>query len=568
MKKLILLILIGCSLQLIAQKYPQQYFRQPIDGKLSLSGNFGELRRDHLHSGLDFKTNGKIGIPIYASADGSVVRIKISVNGFGKAIYIKHPNGFTSVYAHLNHFNKRIEEFVRTVQYKKESFEIELFPALNKFKVKKGEIIAFSGNTGGSEGPHLHYEIRDSKSEKPINPLLFGFKVKDLIRPKIKALKLYPNNYQSLINGENTEAIFRLSGSGESYRLESDSIIRVSGKVSFGISTYDLANEAYNWLGVFKVQLYLDSKLVYDHDVETFAFRESKYVNSLIDYSHYINNRERFQRSEKDPGNKLSIYNIQTGDGVFEFSDSLVHNLKYIVKDVNGNVSALQFYIKASPIDPLITEQIEEPHNWFDFSNNNTFKDKDIILDFKKGSFYQSFDFIYSQSDYKLKAYSKLHHIHFPDYPVHRAFKLALKLSELPNHLQKKVFIARIERGKINVLDSKYENGFIHATANKFGDYIILADTISPIIKALNVHNNKNIKGYKRIVFEISDKISGISKYRASLNGKWILCEFDKKTNRLVYNIDNRTLKGINKLKLVVNDAQNNTRTFEAKFLY
>lgn len=568
MKKLIIIIIVSCSLNLMGQHYPQQYFRQPIDGKLTLSGNFGELRSDHLHSGLDFKTGGKIGTYVHASADGYIARIKISVNGFGKAIYIKHPNGFTTVYGHLNRFNKQIEKYVRTAQYKKESFEIELFPGLDELKVSKGEVIAYSGNTGGSGGPHLHYEIRDSKSEKPINPLLFGFAIKDVIRPKIKGLKVYPYNKKTIIEGKNEESVFQVKGWGEQYQLKSDSIIDVSGRVSFGINTYDLANDSYNKIGIYKVQLYIDSNLVYDHDVETFAFSESKFINSLIDYSHYIKKKERFQRSEKDPGNKLSIYNIQIGNGIFEFSDSLVHNLQYVVKDVNNNISSLKFSIKASRIDSVSVEEVEKPVNWFDYSQINTFKNDEVSLKFKKGSFYKSFAFTYKQTDHKQNSFSKLYQIHHPEVPVHRAFELTIKLQNIPKHLQEKIFIARIDDDEIDALESKYEDGFISSFAKKFGDYFVAVDTISPEIKALNVHNKKNIKGYKRIIFEIKDELSGISQYRATLNGKWILCEYDKKSNRLVYNIDDRIRKGQNKLQLIISDALKNQSSFKVEFNY
>lgn len=549
------------------QEYQKDYFQQPVDGKLLLSGNFGELRSDHFHSGLDFKTGGKIGAKIYASADGYIARIKISLSGFGKAIYIKHPNGYTTVYGHLNHFSKDIESYVRKKQYERESFTIELFPKASELKVKKGEVIAFSGNTGGSAGPHLHYEIRDSKTEKPINPVFFGFKIKDYIKPKIKAVKIYASSENSKINDKNEDVVYKTSGWGLKYRLKNDPSIKVKGPISLGISTYDLTNDSYNKVGVYQISLKVDSQLVYRHKIERFAFSESKYINSFIDYAHYIAERERFQRIEKDPGNKLSLYGRVENSGILEFNDTLVHHVVYEVMDVHNNISRLQFNVQSELSDSISGEE-KKKKNWFDYRNANKYSDSTIKLNFKKRSFYRSFEFKVSEKKHKLPAYSNEFAIHTDQTPVHRPFTIQIPLKSIKTEMKEKLFIARIDDGEYSLQNSKFIGDTISATLRKFGNYVVIADTTSPTIKALNIHNGKNIEGYKRLVFEIDDDLSGVDEFRATINDKWILCEYEPKIKRLVYTIDDRMQKGENRVVLKIQDACKNEKTFEAVVNY
>jgi len=221
-------------------------FISPVKIPLSLSANFGELRVDHFHSGIDIKTQGVTGKEVVAAADGYVYRISVSPGGFGNAIYLRHPSGYSTVYAHLDRFIPEIEKYVNNYQYERKSFTVSLFPQRGQFNVNQGEIIGYSGNTGSSSGPHLHYEVRRSESEIPVNPLFFEFGTSDDIPPVFERLAIYPVNRNTFINERNAIKKIALAGGYGSYFVPGDNEIRISGTAGFGIKCYDLLNDSYN----------------------------------------------------------------------------------------------------------------------------------------------------------------------------------------------------------------------------------------------------------------------------------------------------------------------------------
>ena len=550
------------------QKYPTSYFISPIDFKILLSGTFGELRSDHFHSGMDIKTDGVIGKNVYAIADGYVSRISVSETGFGKALYINHPNGYTSVYGHLSKFSDPIEKYVKEQQYKRERFAIGLYPTKEMFLVKKGEVIAKSGNSGGSDGPHLHFEIRDSRTEFPINPLLFGFKVKDNIRPKITGLRLYPVNEESEIDHKNRISEMKVKGGGLMHRLSKNDTIEVSGLIAFGVKAYDLFNDTYNKNGVYSISLTIDSNLIYSHHLEKFSFNETKYINSLIDYKEYVQHKQRFQRSIVDPGNQLSIYDEVINKGVCNFTDLSYHQFIYELKDVAGNTSRLTGVLKSvPPKDSVMNKEVVGKY-WFAYDKDNEFKTDSLELSFKKGSFYRSFNFNYQVFKSPVISYSNLYKIYTKEFPVHKAFEIKIVPDSLPQYLRDKVLIAKFEDDKLVPVGGEFKDGFVIGSSGSFGDFLVVVDTIRPEIKALNIHNGKKISGYKHISFEIKDELSGIRSYRGTLNDQWILMEYDPKNNRLIYQVDDRIKKGKNKFRLEVKDAKGNLAAFEAEIEY
>lgn len=569
MKKLFILFFTFYSVIILAEtKYPQKDFKAPVDYKMTLSGNFGELRSNHFHSGIDIRTDGVIGKKIRTIADGYISRIKVSPTGFGKAIYIRHKNGYTSVYGHLNRFSKEVVAWVKSQQYKRKSFAVDLYPNADQFVFKQGELIAFSGNSGGSEGPHLHFEIRETKTEKPVNPLLFGFDIVDDIRPKITGFKIYPLDKNAKIEGKNTAREYKIAGTGLSNRLKQKEAVKVSGAIGFSIKAYDLLNDSYSKNGIYSIQLFIDSSLIYAHKLEKFSFSESRYINSLIDYAHYIDHRQRYQRSIVDEGNKLSIIQKALNDGVVLFNDSLIHTLKYEIKDSYGNASRLTCKLQSEPISETLLDTTVVDTNRFKFDEANYFENEDVKIKFKANSFYKSLNFEFSKREAEEGMYADIYQIHFKQIPIHRPYTLELKVKELPKQLRSKALIVNLDNKKPSEVGGVLTDDFIKASLRQFGSFSVMLDTIAPEITALNIHQDKNINGYKKITFEVRDDLSGIKSYRGTLNNKWVLVEFDPKNDRLTYFIDNRMKKGKNTFSLEVIDGRKNSSSFKAEVYF
>jgi len=560
--------------------YPKDYFRSPLDIRLLLSGTFGEIRTNHFHSGIDIKTNGAEGAAVYAIAGGYVSRIKVSAYGFGKAIYITHPNGYVSVYGHLSRYNQVIGDYVRKAQYSRESFEIELFPSAGELPVSKDEIIAYTGNSGSSGGPHLHFEIRDGASQKIINPLLFGYDVKDFFRPRISLLKIYAEDENARVNGINRSISFLVEGWGEEHRLNVAQPIRLSGNISFAIQVSDQQNDTDNKNGPYAIALYIDKELVYQQRMETFSFDETRYVNSLLDYAEFMKNGVRLQRTKIDPGNKLDIYGKVNDKGIFRFNDSLTHVIRYEVTDVAGNTASLSFKVKSektvnvktakTPDITLTIDHRPSTIDHFNYATANHFENASVILDAPQGVFYDSFTFSYDSSRSVAGTFSPVHRIHDKFTPVHDYITLSLKPVNLPESLRPKALVVKIKddgKGCTSAGGTWEDNGYVTTKIREFGNYSISIDTIPPDIKALQPETFVKMAGQKKLKLSISDNMSGIATYRGMLNGKWVLMEYDAKNNILFYTIDENLAPGRNTFSLEVKDEKNNRSFFAATII-
>ena len=559
-------ILFFISFSIIGLSIFGQDYHAPVDFKMLLSGTFGELRSNHFHSGIDIKTEGVQGQKVYAIADGYVSRIKVSTWGYGKALYITHADGNTSVYAHLKIFNKEINDYVIESQYKKESFEIQLFPPKDRFQIKKGDIIALSGNTGGSAGAHLHFEIRNTKSEHPINPLQFNFDITDNIKPTISKIKIYP--IDGMLDGEEIEKSYVLKKSREQYTLNGATPI-VKGKVAFSISTFDKLNGAYNKNGVYSIKLRVDSHLIYHFQMDEFNFAESRYINAHIDYKEKKINKKKFHRCYKLLNNRLSVYKEILKKGVFDFKDDTTHLIQFEVTDIYKNKSIVSFKVKST------TTNIKNENSMtftpfsqhFSYMKPNLFKEKNFQLHMESYTLYEDLDFQYLELDSMQGVYGKVQHVHNDNVPSHKSFVISLK-AKIPAKLKDKVYIAKVDsNNRFWHMGGSWRNGMLSAKVREFGDFCIVADTIKPTIKGVNIYPGKKFNSQTTIKCTISDKESGIKTYRAEIDSKWILMEYDYKQKLLTYKIQKGLAKGKHTFTLVVSDKMKNETIYKAEFV-
>lgn len=543
-----------------SNKYPLTYFRQPLDiTPPALAGSFGEIRGNHFHSGIDFRTNQREGYPVYAVADGYVSRLRVQNSGFGQALYINHPNGFTSVYGHLQRFAPKIASIVKNLEYEKKSFELDEFPNETLIPVHKGEIIAWSGNRGSSGGPHLHFEIRDSKTEETINPQFFGIDIPDNIPPVIHGLYVYKLN-QKPFNEFTPKQAIAIVGSNGNYKTISP--LNLAGEVGFGIVTTDRHNGLSGTNGVYSIQLEVDGKMVYTSALERFAFEDSKAINSHIDYPTYLNTKRSIQKSFVEPGNPLKIYSGLVNSGRINFNDGLTHQVRYIITDSKGNASILPFTVNAGNA-PISTPTVPAGIN-YTYNKVNEFNTDDIKVVFPLGTLYSDLNFTYKKLPKpSAAALSALHQIHNRYTPLHVGFDLWIKADNIPENLKSKALIVNSNGSSQG---GSFENGFVKATPKNFGSFYIATDTIAPRIIPVNIAEGKSMAGLSKMFFRISDNLSGIKSFNGYLDGKWILMEFDTKTATLWHSFDERTTPGKHTLELLVADMKDNVKRYSVNF--
>ncbi|MGM0497776.1 MAG: M23 family metallopeptidase [Bacteroidota bacterium] len=567
-KNIIFLILFSsCFQPLIGQ---EDSLRAPVNFQMKLAGNFGELRSGHFHAGIDIKTYGMKGKKIHAIADGYISRIKVSEGGYGKALYVHHPKeGITSVFGHLEQFSEEVDEYVLKNQYEKKQYEIQLFPDSNQFPVKKGNVIAFSGNSGRSQGPHIHFEIRNINNQHPLNPLQYNFNIKDNIPPKIFDLAVYSHSAKQ---PKQQKDIYEVEAvSGDSYRLLNRDTLYLNGPHSFGIRTFDFLNGAKNWCGIYDLKLLVDSTLIYHHKLDEFAFSETRYINSFIDFEEKIKNDLSIQKTHLQPNNKLDIYNYVKGKGIFSFDDRKTHELQYIVKDAYGNKADLSFFVKndTSRVQKNTSDSDSVSYKkTMPFNKTNNFSTEYINLQFPANSFYDTLYFNYNKKKTSNQLFfSDIHQIHNKYTPVHKPFSLTIKTKKINNHLTNKAFIAKIEEeGEYEYKGGEYLNGSVITNIREFGEYVVMVDTIAPKIELIS--SPDNIKNQKSIKLRVTDNLSEIKTYNGYIDGEWVLFEYDPKNDLLIHKFETHQLKSDSEheLELYVGDNKNNISTFYTKF--
>ena len=558
MKKSIAILLLSAS-QLIFAQYPTEYFRSPLDIPINLSGTFGELRPNHFHSGLDIRTNNVEGLPVYAAADGIIIRIKVSAFGYGKALYIAHPNGYTTVYGHLQKFSDKIEAYVKEQQYKQKSYEVELYPST--LKVTQSEIIALSGNSGGSGGPHLHFEFRDTATEKIINPMAFGMNklIKDEMKPVISSLMVYPANDSTSVNKSKNPVSLSLQKQVDGSFLASKVI--ASGKIGFALNSYDLSTNNYNKNGIYKVVSYLNGSQNFKFEFDTFAFDESKHINYFIDFNKYKKLKQRFQKLFIKESYPLSLVSGNIKNGFLDIKPNVTYTYKIEVSDFHGNKTI---------VNVPITYEKEANSAPVSSKGNFFIKTKsDYNFEFEKTAVYLPVNALYENAYLNISEKEGVLDIDNNYEAIQNGLTVTLDMSHLSEEEQKKAFVGTILGLKLDYNSSFRKANKVSTKVKAFGKYKVGFDNVAPRIYNPNFIEGSNISKLSTLSVSISDALSGIDTYNTYLNGEWILMEYDYKTKKLVHNLkDGKVISGKNDIKIVVTDKLDNTATFTSNFIY
>lgn len=558
MKKIIFaLFLVGLTAY-SQNNIPTDYFSNPLEIPLILSGSFGELRSNHFHSGLDIKTQQREGFPIYAPADGYVKRIKVGHYGYGKALYIQHPNGYTTVYAHLKEYAGAIEAYVKKNQYNKESYEIELFPEQTQLTISKGDIIAYTGNSGSSGGPHLHYEIRDASS-RPMNPMLFGVDIPDTKKPLVNTVMVYPISEDAQINQSQNPIKLRLIHQKDgSFKAEK---ITAFGKIGFGINTNDQQNGASNKNGVYDIKTTFNGIEKYNIQFKKFSFDETRYLNRYIDYGYFKKNRNRVQKLFRESNNPLSLIAEVDDNGYITIEEGFSSTYTIEITDFKGNKTLVTIPVEGKQQDILKEKEQAETA---DFIHANQ------ATSLTKGKFnvFIPANSLYEDVYLNIETQGDTLHLHEDIIPIHKNITLSMDVSNYKGDDKDKLYLGRLNYKGDPYYNTTFRKGDkLSARTRTFGTYTLVLDTTPPTIKPVNFATDKWISKNKTLRLKIEDDLSGINTYRATINGKFVLMEYNYKTDVLTYDFNDLIIdESENNLKVIVVDNVGNSATFEATF--
>ena len=533
-------------------------YQSPLDIKLLPSGSFAELRSNHFHAGIDFKTDGQIGKKVFASEKGYVSRIKVQRFGYGKALYIEHPDGKTTVYAHLSKFAPKIQEYIKKYQYQQETYAIQKFPSKETLPVDKNELIAYSGNTGSSSGPHLHFEIRDENS-RPLNPLQFTFdQLKDDRPPKIRGVYLYPISDDAHVNElqERTRVVARKNKLGISETNPVDAF----GKIGIGIDAYDQFGLTVNHVGLYKITTYINGNKHFQMIFDRFPFSKSRYINRIIDYPFYKEKKKRINKLFIQPNNEVPFYTFHNRKGYFEIENQHDYKIKIEVEDFHGNEKTIEIPINGNKI-PLKKKIADKKTPYFVKSDQaQMFEEDKTDVYFPKGALYED---QFLDIDFKGETIK----LHNDKTPIHNSVTIGYDVSHYSAKDKEKLFIARVMPwGSKYYSDTVKEKNRFYTKTKTFGKYTLALDTVKPTIKPLNFRDKKWMSNYRYLKLKINDEHTGVDSYRATVNGKFILMEYDYKTDTITHDFnDGKFEDGKNKLKVIVSDKVGNTAIFEAR---
>ena len=522
---LIYLILLCCAAGTAQEK--SFNFSHPLKPGSALTGNFGEIRLNHFHYGYDMSTGGKEGKEIFAIGNGHVSRIKVGTGGYGKVIYIDHPEGVTSVYAHLSDFAGSLADFIKKKQYEAESYEVEIFPGSEELKIKKGQLIGFSGNTGFSAGPHLHFEIRNTKSEKVLNPALYGFKIPDTVPPRLVRIALHPliaNGIAGEVNGKTSTQLYKIKPGKGHFLPDTKDTIAIKGPVGISMELFDQENRKAGKNGIRILRLYADGNLLFTFRMDSFAFDESRMANAQMDFSFYKSERKIFYKFYKESCNNFSGLSDSPGNGILHFLNPGIKEITAEAEDFSGNISRLICKIKVhkAEVKPGCCEE--------KFRCGETFSSSaaHFRIEIPSGTLMKNYpEFPYTMSSDTLRGnLGPVHKIFSPSIPALKSYTFALKIPENYTGDPSKL-CGILYSGKLgSFVKGKVSNGWIEFTTGSFGDFALRTDTVPPQIKKAEIGNGK-------AVFSVSDNFSAIKEWKIKVDGKFVISSYEPKTGEI-----------------------------------
>lgn len=524
----------------------------PLEIPFSISGTFGEPRSSHFHLGVDIKTQGKEGLEVKSISSGSVSRIRISLGGYGKAIYIDHPNKTTSVYAHLKKFAPKIESYIKKFQYENETYTIQKFPKKDKLLIEKGEVIGFSGNTGGSSGPHLHFEIREKKSQKPLNPLLYDLPVNDLVRPQLQKLFIFYTHENVILNRIQPILLERVNDS-----LYKTAMIETSGKIGIGIQMFDRQDYSYSRNGVYSTKVFVNGKIISHYKFDKLIINESKKLYQVIDYKNYTQKRLKIFKLFYKSGNKLNFMNTLVDQGIFEVELGKSYQIIIEIEDFSGNKSTIEAFIEGTEnkIKPVeLRGRLIKTDREYSF----TLKNKELF--FPSKTFF---------NDVKIELFENKDQIEIgPNlFPIANSFEIKFGFNEKDSLRSAQTFIAKKMKKSLVYLPTKLEENKLIAKVNELGVYTLARDSVAPTVVPDNFKKNQWLSNYKSLNLKIDDDFSGIKKYRGTINGEWVLFEYEPKRKILTYDFfDKYSEKLKHNLELEVEDNVGNKKIYKTTF--
>ncbi len=525
-----------------------------MDLPINLSGTFGELRSNHFHSGIDIKTNRVEGLNIYSYEKGYISRIQVSTYGYGKAIYITHPDGKITVYAHLSKFSEKIQNYVKDIQYKRKKFAIKIYPKESEILIEKNEIIGYSGNTGSSSGPHLHFELRD-KNNMPVNPLKYrNIEIFDTIIPSLKGVyykELKYNNGKLEDNYSRFKKIKFVENHNGKYLTDT---IYTNGVIGFGVNSFDLMNNSNNVYGLNKIITKINDSVNFKINFDKFSFDEWTYINTYVDYAHLKRTNEKIQKLYIENINPLNLYDRNLGDGAVKLkvndSKNILINYKVILFDFNNNITVINIPI-------VFTEQKKEKifqkKGNINIQNNldKKIRLKNYFIEFKKGTFDYNTSLTISESNNNIN-------IDNDTIPLRKPFTIKYSLKNIDDSRKKYLYLGMKGPKNYNYfISSEKFNDSLIGNAKKLGKFKILLDSIPPEINFYNLKNDQWISNRKKLTIKINDNESGIKSFNGWINNKWILLEYESKKNMLTYDFGDKVNSSNSKNELVVSVKDN-----------